>query len=134
MDFKITTNASKMWDAMTNNAAHLNTYYSNPHTFDLIINLDETKMMFLRVVYLVIYLLVLRSIIRTCMDPFSIKLHKKLSELEEKLEEYDDMYQDLLSEKKLLLEKLEAANAQINTSRAWYETGNNFLHVKRRKV
>ena len=140
MDFKITTNASKMWDAMTNNAAHINSYYSNPDMFEIIMKVDETKIMAFKVVYLLLCFLILSSTIRACMDPFSIKLHKKISELEERLEEYDDLYQDLLFEKKDLIEKLDAANALVGTGKTWHrceckcETGNNFLRVKRRKV
>jgi hypothetical protein len=144
MDYKITMNASKMWEEIKANTTLLiDIYYNDPVMFEFIMKLDETKMMMLRIVYILIVFLVIRSITRLCMDPFSIKLHKHIDELETKLSESDDAFQDAFYEKGelekenlILKEKLAELEKQISSLESRYlccrESAQNFLSVKPR--
>jgi septal ring factor EnvC (AmiA/AmiB activator) len=103
MDYKITMNTAKVWNSIKKNASLLiDTYYNDPELFEFGMKLDETKMLVIRIAYMFMIFLLLTSIIRTCMDPFSVKLHKHISELEERLTESENQFEEVWKERKNL--------------------------------
>jgi len=79
----------------------MNAYQQYPEIYNFVLKKSDIDVpeFIMRFVYLVMLIVVTRSIVRTCMDPFSMKLHAKISELESKLSEQEDMYYELQDEK-----------------------------------
>lgn len=97
----------KHYTATTNKSIALATVYimnvceTYPNLYKFVIqNVDNTTVdIIMGGVCWIMLLIILRNIVRTCLDPFSVKLHTRITELENKLSEEEDMYSTLHEEK-----------------------------------
>ncbi len=107
----------------------MNVYHNYPELYDFAMSRVNNKTMdiVMGAVCWVLLCMLLRSMLRLCMDPFSVKLHTKITELENKLSEEEDSYSELYDEnceqaEKIvkLTKKLEDAEKALAEIKAQY--------------
>jgi hypothetical protein len=107
----------------------MNAYQKYPDIYNFVLRKSDnrTSDMIVGCMCWVLMILILRSVVRTCMDPFSVKLHMKITELETKLCEEEDSYSILYDEKceqdekvAELTEKLKEAEKALDEIKSQY--------------
>lgn len=99
----------------------MNAYQKCPDIYNSVLKNSDPRILHIigGALYWFVLLAMVHSAVRLCMDPLSMKLHTKISELENKLSEEEDNFSDLYNEKCVAEEEIAELTKKLeNAERA----------------